>query len=181
MVDLKQWWQSGCAACLAIRQALWMIGQIFFSLLSISLVLFFGLGIYWLFFDNDPIVRYGTNAIAEFSGDNIIFHLDATRMRDCPAVVTRKIGGCGQIDVPSTIVVTPVGEKPGPVSIPIKLLTQSYPKEILSGNVCYLVSTVTGYCNPAQKLFNVPIITQSPPIQFVPVARIKSTPKEEMP
>jgi hypothetical protein len=145
------------------------------------LVLCFGLGVYWLFFDTDPIVYYGNNGMAEFQGDTIIFHVDATRLRDCPAIITRKIGGCGQVDIAPTHAVTPVGQQAGPVSIPMSLILQSYPKSMLSGNVCYLISTATGYCNSAQKLFHVPIITHSPPIYFIPVARMKSTPTEETP
>ena len=178
---LAHWWATSCKFCLQIRRIMLDLFNVLATLLLVGVFMFAGLGIYWLWFDTDPIVYYGNNGIAEFSGDNIIFHLDATRIRDCPAMITRKIGGCGQIDIPPSHAVTPVGQKAGPFSMPLAAILQSYPKSVLSGNVCYLISTATGYCNPAQKLLHVPIVAHSPPIYFIPVARIKSTPSGEMP
>jgi hypothetical protein len=138
----------------------------------------FSLGIYWLFFDTAPIVHYGNGGLAEFRDEFVIFHLDATRLRDCPAKVSRTIGGCGQIELPDMWVTTPLGDQAGPVSIPMEFLFSHFPRDLLSGNVCMLTSVVEGYCNPAQKLFHVPIITTSPPILFIPVPRSRSYPTD---
>ena len=157
-----------------MRSIIILWGTLVIYLTAILMFAFFSLGVYWLFLDTAPIVYYGKNSFAEFDSGNVIFHLDALRMRDCPAVVRRKIDGCGQIDLPDSIVTTPIGERAGPVSLPIAILFQSFSQQQLSGNVCRMTSIVEGYCNPAQKLFKVPVITTSPVINFIPVPRSKS-------
>lgn len=169
-----RWWNTTCYFCLQIRKFLHDIFVFFSYLIGIVLVLCFGLFVYWIFFDTDPIVHYGTNGRAEFYQDRIIFHVDAVRMRDCQAVIYRKISGCGQIDLPMSHAVTPIGNRAPPVSFPIDVLFQSFSREQLSGNVCTLTSTAIGYCNPAQRLLKIPVISQSAPIVFVPVPRAKT-------
>lgn len=176
---LIYWWNTTCSFCHEFRQIIADVSKIAIYILTMGLVGFFILGIYWLFIDISPVVYYGGHGMAEFRGENIIFHLDATRLRDCPVRIRRKIGGCGQIDIPETIGTTPVGQKAPPVSFPLSALFQQYDRQMLSGNVCNLISIAEGYCNPAQRLLGKPIISVSPPIQFIPVARMKSMPPEE--
>jgi hypothetical protein len=144
------------------------------TLLLLCVFLFSGLGIYWLWFDTAPIILYGPNGRSEFKGDRVIFHLDATRLRACPATIHRKISGCGQVDLPDSIATTEVGKNPPPVSFPLEILFQHFSKEQLSGNVCTMVSIAEGYCNPAQAFFKMPIRSVSQPIQFIPVPRAKT-------
>lgn len=173
-LKISQWWNTTCEWCLLIRHFVKDVLICFFYLFGLVIILCFGLFVYWIGLDTDPIIQYGPNGRAEFFNDRIIFHLDATRMRNCPAVIYRKISGCGQIDIPITHAVTPVGEKAPPISFPLEILFQSFSKEQLSGNVCTLHSIAEGYCNPAQRLLKIPIISRSEPIVFIPVPRAKT-------
>lgn len=174
MKKFLDWWNTSCQTCRTIRRFLIDLAQLALSLVTILFVFSAGLFVFWIFFDNEPAVRYGPNSRAEFNGDYIVFYLDAKRIRDCPTTIRRKIVGCGQIDLPQSFATTPVGESPSPVSYPLAILFQSFSREQLSGNVCYMVSQAEAYCNPAQKLMKMPVISQSQPIQFVPVPRTKT-------
>lgn len=173
MKPLLDWWNTTCERCQQIRQIIIDAAKLAGSLLMIVLLMCSGLFFYWIFLDTAPSVLYGPNQRVEFSGDNILFHLDATRMRDCPAEIRRKISGCGQIDLPLSFASTPVGQKPGPVSFPLNTLFQSFTRESLSGNVCTFSSQASSYCNPAQRFLHLPIVTQTN-IQFIPVPRAKT-------
>lgn len=174
MRPLMGWWNTACERCQAVSKVITNSAKLAGSLMMIGLFLSSGLFIYWIFFDNQPAIYYGPNVRPEFYGDRIIFHLDATRIRDCPTEIKRKIAGCGQIDWPSSFASTPVGQRAGPVSFPLSDLFQSFSREQLSGSVCTFISEASSYCNPAQVLLRIPIKTQSYPIQFVPVPRTKS-------
>jgi hypothetical protein len=168
------WWNTTCVACLKIRQGLLELFNLLSILLALGIILFAALGAYWLWWDTAPIIYSGPNGRAEFVDGNVIFHLDAVRLRGCPDRVRRKISGCGQIDIPETDAVTPVGLQVPPVSIPLTTITQRFTAAQLSGNVSVLISIVEGYCNPAQAFFKMPIHNQSLPIAFIPVPRAKS-------
>lgn len=174
MRRLIEWWKTTCERCQVVRKVIVDAARLASSLMMIGLLLFSGLFIYWIFFDDEPAIHYGPNVRQEFYADRIIFHLDATRVRDCPTEIKRKIAGCGQIDWPSSFASTPVGQRAGPISFPLSDLFQSFSREQLSGSVCTFISEASSYCNPAQALLKMPIKTQSHPIQFVPVPRAKS-------
>lgn len=171
---VKRWWDTSCKFCLTVRQFMIDLLNVLTTILVFLIIVFSGIGAYWIFLDNEPILHYGPNGYAEFIDDKIVFHLDATKLRDCPTTIQRKISGCGQIDLPESPSVTPVGERPPPVTIPLSLLFQNLAPQQLSGNVCTLVNVAKGYCNPAQQLLKLPIHTQSPPITFIPVPRTKT-------
>jgi hypothetical protein len=164
---LLEWWNTSCQVCLKLRSLAKSFVVIVMDLIAVAVLTLSGLFIYWIFFDVDPILHYGNNSNVAFTKQAIIVKLDATRLRDCPVTIRRKITGCGQIDIPETIGVTAVGEKPPPVAIPLSLIFSTFSREDLSGNVCQLISIASGYCNPAQRMLNIPIITVSPPISFV--------------
>lgn len=174
MKIVRNWWNTSCEVCLRMRRFCNELAQLGLSILSVLMLLSAGLFIYWLFFDTEPSIHYGSNYRVEFVGDRIILYLDAKRVRDCPTKIKRKISGCGQIDLPETIATTPIGEYAGPASYPLSVLFQSFTREQLSGNTCTIVSQAEATCNPAQALLKMPIIFQSPPITFVPVPRAKT-------
>ena len=173
MKRLWDWWQTSCERCQQIRQIVVDAAKLAGSILMIALLMCSGLFFYWVFMDTAPDVFYGPNQRVEFAGEHVIFHLDAMRMRGCPTEIQRKIAGCGQIDLPTSFASTPVGQKAGPISFPLTLLFQSFSRESLSGNVCMFSSQASSYCNPAQRLLHLPIVTQTS-ISFIPVPRAKS-------
>ncbi len=167
VTKLLEWWNTSCRFCLKLRQLAHDVVSVVFDLIAVFALAMSGLFVYWIFFDLNPIIHDGDNGNVMFTEQALIVNLDATRLRDCPVTIRRKITGCGQIDIPDTIGITQVGEKPPIIAIPLSVIFQTFTREDLSGNVCKLVSIASGYCNPAQRMLNVPIVTVSPPISFV--------------
>lgn len=182
MKRILDWWNTTCEFCLQFRRIVLDAAQLALSLLIILGVIFSSLFGYWIFWDTNPAIYYGPNGSKEFVDDHIIFDIDATRLRACETTIRRKItGGCGQITLQETFATTPVGQKAPAVSIHMNTILSSLPREKLSGSVCFLVNHAESYCNPAQRLLKMPIITESPPIGFIPVPRMKSYAEQTLP
>lgn len=146
MCNLREWFDTACEVCLAVREIVVWILKI-----GYSLALFAGLYVIFMWtFENDvPWEILGVKVLTPIvePGGEFKMVLDVKKNKPCQGEVTRSLGGaCGNVDV--TTVPTTLGV--GRIDYEVHMRV---PADMVDGAICIARIRVDYSCNAWQQLF----------------------------
>jgi hypothetical protein len=119
-------------------------------------------GGYLAWFDNAPIITFGSRGYVERRQEYFLIHIDAVRQRDCSVTIKQYVTGCGVGELAPISINGSVGKFLPPISIAVNEVS------LLDPNICVTWSVSKGFCNSIQRFLDKPIRSESGLILFKP-------------